>query len=581
MELSIANTGKVQISPLRKTELANGANQPTTVAQDRPKKTRASRPKVRTGCQTCKIRRVKCDETKPECGRCTSTGRKCDGYYIPPRKNQASNFASPEISESSSLEISSPDKSLGLVHVSPNELQALEFFHNCTAPGLSLFFDSDFWTKLVLQMSFAEPAIKHAMVAAGWLHKRREFGGSNSHPPPTFKLTADGWPVQVATPTDKDWEVPDHNDPFAISHYNKALSLLSTHLKRQDASVEVTLLACILFVGIEFLRGDSDPALKHFQAGMNIALASLAKAETKSMMTTSVQRMREHMLPFFNRLELLSTLFGNDAPWTYPVELVESVPSVFMSLNEARNSLVHLMNLSLRFIRYVKYRKYDRRVLPDDLSRRDALLEKLAAWKSTFSLLMLSGTLSSRDLNASKILLVHHIVSRIWLDVSIFPEECAHDVHMPDFENMIKLAEDVRANSEVPEQLKNRPSSFLFDMEVVSPLYFVAMKCRQPQLRRRTIALLRNMARREGLWDSKMAAAVAERSMEIEEEHLTTLDGSELPLENHRLQNAHINSVVGLRPGVHSVVFHAKPEGVDGDWKLWTETIVAPGQSYV
>lgn len=27
-----------------------------------------------------RIRRVKCDETKPECRRCTTTGRKCDGY---------------------------------------------------------------------------------------------------------------------------------------------------------------------------------------------------------------------------------------------------------------------------------------------------------------------------------------------------------------------------------------------------------------------------------------------------------------------------------------------------------------------
>lgn len=49
-----------------------------------PVRKRASKPKVRTGCTTCKIRRVKCDETKPNCKRCTSTGRKCDGYEFPP-----------------------------------------------------------------------------------------------------------------------------------------------------------------------------------------------------------------------------------------------------------------------------------------------------------------------------------------------------------------------------------------------------------------------------------------------------------------------------------------------------------------
>ncbi|KAF7862488.1 hypothetical protein EAF04_007361 [Stromatinia cepivora] len=41
---------------------------------------RASRPKAKTGCNTCKNRRVKCDETKPNCVRCQNLGRVCDGY---------------------------------------------------------------------------------------------------------------------------------------------------------------------------------------------------------------------------------------------------------------------------------------------------------------------------------------------------------------------------------------------------------------------------------------------------------------------------------------------------------------------
>ncbi|KAL2829505.1 hypothetical protein BDW59DRAFT_142169 [Aspergillus cavernicola] len=40
--------------------------------------------RVKSGCITCRIRRVKCDEGKPDCGRCRSTGRKCDGYTHPP-----------------------------------------------------------------------------------------------------------------------------------------------------------------------------------------------------------------------------------------------------------------------------------------------------------------------------------------------------------------------------------------------------------------------------------------------------------------------------------------------------------------
>ncbi|KAM3155336.1 hypothetical protein ABEW05_004142 [Botrytis cinerea] len=35
---------------------------------------------VKTGCNSCKTRRVKCDETKPACMRCQNFGRVCDGY---------------------------------------------------------------------------------------------------------------------------------------------------------------------------------------------------------------------------------------------------------------------------------------------------------------------------------------------------------------------------------------------------------------------------------------------------------------------------------------------------------------------
>ncbi|PWY78374.1 hypothetical protein BO70DRAFT_338960 [Aspergillus heteromorphus CBS 117.55] len=36
--------------------------------------------RFRTGCKTCKARRIQCDETRPECTACVSKGRSCPGY---------------------------------------------------------------------------------------------------------------------------------------------------------------------------------------------------------------------------------------------------------------------------------------------------------------------------------------------------------------------------------------------------------------------------------------------------------------------------------------------------------------------
>ncbi|KAL4918597.1 hypothetical protein BDW62DRAFT_63762 [Aspergillus aurantiobrunneus] len=36
-----------------------------------------------TGCQTCRSRRIKCDETRPHCSACVRSGRECPGYPHP------------------------------------------------------------------------------------------------------------------------------------------------------------------------------------------------------------------------------------------------------------------------------------------------------------------------------------------------------------------------------------------------------------------------------------------------------------------------------------------------------------------
>ncbi|KAB5530277.1 fungal-specific transcription factor domain-containing protein [Coniochaeta sp. 2T2.1] len=41
-----------------------------------------SKHKSRSGCQACKLRRLKCDETKPSCRNCQKKGQECPGYTL-------------------------------------------------------------------------------------------------------------------------------------------------------------------------------------------------------------------------------------------------------------------------------------------------------------------------------------------------------------------------------------------------------------------------------------------------------------------------------------------------------------------
>ena len=51
------------------------------------------------------------------------------------------------------------------------ERHSLNFFVNFSAPQMAGFFDSAFWQRMVIQTSFHEPAILHAITAIGALHE--------------------------------------------------------------------------------------------------------------------------------------------------------------------------------------------------------------------------------------------------------------------------------------------------------------------------------------------------------------------------------------------------------------------------
>ena len=366
-----------------------------------------------------------------------------------------------------------------------------------------------------------------------------------------------------------------HNDRFALAQYNKAITHLSKRLN-SDSSIEVALLACILFVCVEFLRGDCEPAVKHFKSGMTIALTSLSHGETQTA-KASAERIKRHILPFFNRIELLSTLFGNDASWDYPVELPDTVPDHFQNMRQARDSIIHLANLSIRFIRSMKSKKYNQLVFPDDAARQHVLLRQFDKWALALDEMLLSDQMTDRDLDAAKTLRIHQLVATMWLKRATVRQECATDKVMNDFETAVSLAEAIHSLAGTREQREVLDSSsFLFDMELVSPLYYVATKCRHPVIRRRAISILERTQRREGLWDSNMAAAIAKRIMLIEETNLTNLDGSELPAEEDRIHNAQIESEVGTNPKKHDVTFYTLPDGLDGNWTMWKEQIILP-----
>ncbi|KAK4165991.1 transcriptional regulatory protein moc3 [Cladorrhinum sp. PSN259] len=69
---------------------------PTDNKESKSSKKPAVRKRTKTGCLTCRRRRIKCDEGKPTCGNCIKSKRECEGYNqrIVFKDNNIGSFAS-------------------------------------------------------------------------------------------------------------------------------------------------------------------------------------------------------------------------------------------------------------------------------------------------------------------------------------------------------------------------------------------------------------------------------------------------------------------------------------------------------
>jgi len=157
------------------------------------------------------VRRIKCDEARPACRRCTSTGRACDGYSDVPAPHSSSDDLK-SIGSSPSFDS----------HASSQSNRSFAFFVRRTRGQLAGFFGSDFWEKSVLQAAYHEPAIRYAIVAIGAIHELFEH------------------------------EMAVVNKTFALEQYHLAIRELLVPLSETGRrGVDVCLISCILFTFFE------------------------------------------------------------------------------------------------------------------------------------------------------------------------------------------------------------------------------------------------------------------------------------------------------------------------------------------
>ena len=222
-------------------------------------KSRASLPKVKTGCVTCKKRRVKCDEVKPICNRCQKGSRACvyqsqqtvipkDTYlqirlcYSAPRSLPAKNYFSSEA-----------------------ERCGFDSFRQIPAGVLGGGLGWPDWGSIVLQNSENDPALRHAVIALGAMHwdTLRNFG--------------------ISTTDDQQLL------PLAYEQYHQAIKSLRSQLQHErGTSVEANILSCMVLIVFDFMQGNYRAAGIHLSGGVALLRRYLAQHSSSEALITRI-----------------------------------------------------------------------------------------------------------------------------------------------------------------------------------------------------------------------------------------------------------------------------------------------------
>ncbi|RGP72357.1 transcriptional regulatory moc3 [Fusarium longipes] len=206
------------------------------------KRNNAGGRKVKTGCTTCRIRKIKCDEAKPFCQKCVKTGRTCDGYESVFRP-----FASASASDNHRTDVKDASQK-STNQAPPLDASCLNrYFSTKTIFDVELSCNRE--AEQVLQESLTDPSIRHALLSLRALRENLE------------SLTE--------SPSSPEQQRLSYN--YGLGQYSKALTGLASNLSSPSPKmIKSALLCCQVLISVEQVRGNFSAMGVHIVRGLNI-----------------------------------------------------------------------------------------------------------------------------------------------------------------------------------------------------------------------------------------------------------------------------------------------------------------------
>ncbi len=388
-----------------------------------------------------------------------------------------------------------------------------------TVPAFSGGSEAGFWHDLVLKVGQQEPVVRNAIIALGSLHEDYQIRGGK-------------YDAQLI-------EDPSYREVTTL--YGKALRQLNEQLnKPTKTNAKLAIICSILFACFEVLRRNNMAAVVHYQQGMrqlmrqmNLPAADDTAVTPYSNGTYQAQHRQipqgelDIIMRVFARYDIQACTFSKDSAERLDMEMPHTIPTS-LTLEQVRNQLDNLLICVYQLIKsdLRMYRYWNQSDVPRQwLDRRQQAETTFSDWLNAIEVLLekTSAPVNAVERRGLLGLQLQIKVALIMLKMCIDSKpETTYDMFIPDFENIVSRVERLFQSLALVDTKPLDPEHTDFSMELglVHPLFFVATKCRDWNLRRRAIAQLRK-AGKEGVWEGPIMAVLAQKVMRLEEQGVT------------------------------------------------------------
>ncbi|KAL2797934.1 hypothetical protein BJX66DRAFT_323088 [Aspergillus keveii] len=455
--------------------------------------------KSRRGCKACKTRKIKCGEEKPSCHRCLAAKYTCE--YAASFPTNTTYSSAPTTTTILDLPISTTPNTVW------RERRAFAYYFQHAAPYLAGGLDQAFWGSVVPQICRTEPAVWDAVNAISTLFESPNLCGDFVF----LSLRDEKAPALSRQQTE------------ALGWYARSLAKIRTLIERGAVDAHVALVSCVLFVCIETLQGHVEEALHLYQQGVRLILDLRKRggADSAALLEGTI-------MPLFIRLGTVAlTISGVPASDLFDLIDLEEEYN-FATVEAARDALMPLASKVLILQKDAGSNPWlgiEMNITPELLATQTTLQERLKQWYRAYTKLtdtIFTKTASSPTFHSkpssntsiNALLLTYHTTLTMIVATCLTQNKSIYDANIPGFRRIIEqasIALDASTGSDEPQP------AFTFELGVGLPLFWTALECREPTLRRQALSLLQRAPPMQGFYKCAPGIALAGKIMQLEE----------------------------------------------------------------